>query len=48
MVAQAQGGGGRTGGSIISMGSVNGTLAIPSIAGYNASKGYDLGREQMG
>lgn len=27
------------GGAIINMSSVNGVMAIPSIAGYNASKG---------
>ena len=31
----AQGGGG----AIVTMGSVNGQMAIPSIAGYNAAKG---------
>ena len=29
----------RRGGSIITMSSVNGVMAIPTIAGYNASKG---------
>lgn len=31
------------GGSIICMSSVNGSMAIPTIAGYNASKGARAG-----
>jgi NAD(P)-dependent dehydrogenase (short-subunit alcohol dehydrogenase family) len=38
MVAQNRGQPGR-GGAIINMSSVNAIMAIPSIAGYNASKG---------
>ena len=38
MVAQARTQPGR-GGAIINMSSVNGVMAIPTIAGYNASKG---------
>jgi len=37
-VARAMAGAGR-GGAIVNMSSVNGTMAIPSIASYNASKG---------
>ncbi len=39
MVANPRPGGGTGFGAIVNMSSVNGTLAIPSIASYNASKG---------
>jgi glucose 1-dehydrogenase len=39
MVKQASGSPARSGGSIITMSSVNAVMAIPTIAGYNASKG---------